>query len=128
MRLNSIVPPFPRKAASAAIVASTALALFIDAGLNPAHANEFGPKWQHPYNYYGHAALGGTLSYVVTQQTASPWLGVAAATLAGVAKEKTDQHFSARDVASWAVGGVVGAQLSEHLLVTRHGIAWRSDW
>ncbi|GEM_PF-6977060 len=82
----------------------------------------------YPYDYLSHVALGGGLSYWVTSETQRPELGILAATVAGALKESTDKNFDAGDLASWVVGGVVGAAIGEHLVITPAGIVWQRRW
>jgi hypothetical protein len=64
---------------------------------------------QHPYDKISHIAIGGALSCGVTAYTKKPLYGVLAAVLVGTVKEITDKNFDKADLASWGVGGAVGA-------------------
>lgn len=83
---------------------------------------------QHPYDKAAHVALGGALSFGVAQHFDKPLAGVVAATVAGAIKESTDRNFDTGDLASWIVGGLAGAAISKHIVITPRGIAWRKGF
>lgn len=83
---------------------------------------------QHPNDKIAHVALGGALSYAVAQHSGSHFAGIAAATALGIAKESSDRRFDGGDLASWIVGGIAGAAISRHLVITPRGIAWRTEF
>lgn len=101
------------------------LALALAAATSPAAAVDW---HKHPADKAAHVALGSALSFGVSQHFDSPLAGVAAATAAGVIKESTDLNFDNGDLASWFVGGLVGAALSKHLIITPRGVAWKKEW
>ncbi len=83
---------------------------------------------EHPNDKIAHVALGGALSFGVSQYFDRPPAGIAAATAVGVLKESTDRHFDTGDLASWVVGGLVGAAISKNIVITPRGFAWRKDF
>ena len=69
-----------------------------------------GVDWnEHPYDKAAHIALGSALSCAVTSYTDNPWYGFLASFAVGAIKESTDQNFDSGDLASWGVGGAIGA-------------------
>lgn len=83
---------------------------------------------KHPTDKVAHVALGGGLAYAVTHLTDNHFAGIAAAAAAGVLKESVDRNFDGGDLASWVVGGLIGAAVSRHLVLTPRGIAWRQNF
>jgi hypothetical protein len=72
-------------------------------------APAYGADWsEHPYDLYGHIAIGAVVSCAVTAKTERPLYGVLSAVVAGAVKEATDDRFDGVDFASWGVGGAVG--------------------
>lgn len=99
--------------------------LVVAAAASPAAAVDW---HQHPYDKAAHIAIGGSLSFAVSQHFDIPLAGVAAATAAGTIKESMDKNFDAGDLASWVVGGLVGAAISRHIIITSRGFAWRQEF
>lgn len=70
----------------------------------------YGPPTEPPYDKYAHGAVGAAVAATLAEYT-SPAIGLAAATVVGIAKEKYDKEFDWADAGATILGGAVGLAL-----------------